>query len=142
MLSRPTVLRTWGLFFAAAAAIFGACRRDDTTSLTELQRLRSGALEIVLLSSRDALRHGRDAFVLEFRSTSSGTPVDVGNVRASATMPMPGMAMFGSVDVGRTSVTGRYAGSGQFEMAGTWRMTIDWEGPAGPGSVSFSIPVQ
>ena len=116
------------------------CGRGAPAALTELQRVTSGALDVVLLSSHDGLRHGQDAFVIEFRS--NGNLVDVGAVRAVASMPMPGAAMFGSIDVQRTEVVGRYAATGQFDMAGTWRMTLAWDGPAGKGSVAFSGTVQ
>jgi hypothetical protein len=120
-----------------------ACSRaDDTATLTELQRIKSGALNIVLLSPREGLRHGKDTFVIEFSSVSDGRLVDVGNVRGSANMPMSGTPMFGSVDVMPTPAAGRYAASGEFSMAGTWRMTIQWEGSAGKGSVVFSATVQ
>ena len=44
--------------------------------------------------------------------------------------------MFGSIDITPTSLTGRYAANGEFAMAGTWRMTIQWDGPAGQGSIA------
>jgi hypothetical protein len=112
--------------------------------LTELQRVRSGQLDVVLLSAHDAITHGQDSFVIEFRS-ADGALVDVGDVTASATMPMPGMPMFGSIDVKRTSVAGRYAADAKFDMAGTWRMVVEWNawnGAAGKGSVSLSGRVQ
>jgi YtkA-like len=109
--------------------------------LTELQRVKSGALDVVLLSPHDGLRHGKDTFAIEFRS--NGSLMDAGTVRANATMPMPGSPMFGSIDVSRTDVAGRYTASGQFDMAGTWRLTIDWDGgAAGKGSVTFAGTVQ
>ena len=111
-------------------------------NLTELQKVRSGMLDIVLLSPHEGLRHGKDAFVIEFRSTTGGTLIDVGNVRVDATMPMAGTPMFGTVDVQRTDVPGRYAANGDFSMAGTWRMAIEWDGPAGQGSVTFPGSVQ
>ncbi len=125
------------LIVVTLAAI--GCGREN---LTELQKVRSGMLDLVLLSPRDGLRHGNDTFIIEFRSTSSGALVDVGNVHASANMPMAGTPMFGTVDVQRTEVPGRYAANGEFSMAGTWRMTIQWDGPAGQGSVTFSGTVQ
>ena len=124
--------------FLAAAACGGA----DTAKMTELQRVKSGEMDVVLLSAHDGLRQGKDAFTIEFRATPDGHLVDTGIVRASATMPMPGMPMFGSIDVQRTDVPGRYAANGQFDMAGTWRMTIQWDGPAGQGSVTFSGTVR
>ena len=108
---------------------------------TELQKVKSGALDVVVLSPRDALKHGKDDFNLEFRS-ADGKLVDVGDVRATASMPMAGMPMFGSIAVQRTDVPGRYRASGEFPMAGTWRLGIEWDGPAGKGSVAFSGTVQ
>jgi hypothetical protein len=110
-------------------------------TLTELQRVRSGDVDLVLLSPHGALRHGKDTFIVEFRSNAGGL-VDVGEVRASATMPMPGAPMFGTIDVKRSEVAGRYTADGQFDMAGTWRMTIQWQGPSGQSSVSFAGTVQ
>lgn len=136
---RPFV---WGLLIVVAAMAAGCARANDTTHMTELQRVKSGALEIVLLADHDALRHGKDTFVIDFTSTSGGNLVDVGTVRATANMPMPGMAMFGNIDVQRTGVAGRYTATGQFDMAGTWRMTLEWDGPAGTGSLAFSGTVQ
>ena len=110
-------------------------------SLTELKRTKSGTLDVVLLSPRDGLRHGNDSFVIEFRSASGGL-TDVGTVRASASMSMSGTPMMGTIDVARTEVAGRYAATSEFSMAGTWRMTMQWDGPAGPGSVTFPGSVQ
>src|SRR5262245_49422630 len=110
--------------------------------LTELQRVKSGPLDVVLLSPHDAIRHGQDSFIIEFRS-ADGALVDVGDVRASATMPMPGTPMFGSIEVKRTSVAGRYTAEAKFDMAGSWRTTIQWSEPSSPGSsVTFSGNVQ
>jgi YtkA-like len=102
----------------------------------------SGDLRIVLLSDHDAILHGKDTFLIEFRKASDGALVDVGDVRASATMPMPGMPMFASIDLERSAVAGRYTATGEFSMAGTWRMNLEWNGGGGRGSVSFSGSVQ
>jgi hypothetical protein len=131
---------TWVLILAIVAVQLGCGGATSPAKMTELQRVKSGTLDLVLLSPDDALRHGKDTFVIEFRS--NGNLVDVGNVRATANMPMPGMPMFGNVDVQRTSVPGRYAVNAQLEMAGTWRMTVEWDGPTGKGSVTFSGTVQ
>lgn len=110
-----------------------------TDSLTELSRVQSGALEVVLLSENGVLSNDRGTFVLEFRSTSDSSLVDAGQVTAGATMPMPGSSpMFGDIEVEPTPVPGRYAGTSDFSMAGTWRLTVEWEGPAGPGSATFT----
>jgi hypothetical protein len=63
-------------------------------------------------------------------------------VRASANMPMPGMVMSGGLQVTPTGVPGRYAATAEFGMAGAWQMAIEWNGPAGQGSVNFQGGVQ
>jgi hypothetical protein len=126
------------------ALVAMACGSSGGTgSLTELQKVQVGALDVVLLSDDGALGHDRDTFVVEFRSTPDGSLVDVGHVKTSATMPMPGMPpMFGDIALSPTPVAGRYAGTSQLGMAGTWRLAIDWDGPVGTGSATFSPMVQ
>ena len=81
------VVTAWGLGLVMAALQLGCGNRAQT--LTELQRIKAGELDVVLLSPHNGVQHGQDTFILEFRS--NGNLVDVGEVRASATMAMPGM---------------------------------------------------
>ena len=118
-----------------------SCRRADE-QLTEWQRVKSGTMDVVLLSPQGAPRHGRDTLVIEFRSGSNGQLVDVGDVHAAATMPMTGMPMIGSIDVTRTSTAGRYTAIAELEMAGTWRIELHWQGAPGSGSATFAGTVQ
>ena len=127
------------LLLAVVAALAGC--GGESARLTELQRVRSGTIDLVVLSPRDALRHGKDDFIIELRS-ADGSLVDVGDVRASASMSMSGTPMLGSIDVQRTDVPGRYRAEGDFSMAGTWRLNVQWDGPQGKGSVGFSGSVQ
>jgi hypothetical protein len=106
-----------------------------------VQQIRAGDLTIVLLSPTGALHQGRNTFTIEFRS-ANGALVDVGTVRASANMPMPGMVMSGGLEVSRTSVPGRYHATAEFGMAGAWQMTVEWDGPAGHGAVNFQGTVR
>ena len=57
-------------------------------------------------------------------------------------MTMPGMVMSGGLEVRPTGVPGRYAATAEFGMAGAWPMAIEWNGPAGQGSVNFQGGVQ
>lgn len=131
----------------AAAALGGAifiaaCGGSGTdTGLKEVQRVKSGALDIVLLSEDGTLNQGKEAFVIEFRK-ADGSLQDAGTVTTSANMAMPGMTMPGSVQVVPSDVPGRYRATGDFGMAGGWQMKVDWSGPAGQGSVSFDGTVQ
>ncbi len=108
---------------------------------TPIQTVRSGELVITLMSADGTL--GRSGpFEIEFRSAATGELVDVGVVRAAASMAMPGMAMTGGVEVEPTREAGRYRARGSYGMSGGWQMTLEWEGPAGRGSVSFEVNVQ
>jgi hypothetical protein len=131
----------WALL-GVVGAVALACGGARTEQATEFQRQRSGDVDVVLLSPRDGLRHGMDTFVIEFRTASGGNLIDAGVVNASAEMPMAGMPMMGKVDIANTEVAGRYRATGDLSMAGTWRLTIRWKGPAGQGSVTFPASVQ
>jgi hypothetical protein len=114
-----------------------ACGGSQTAQLKELQRVKAGAFDVVLLAPGDAIKQGKGGFVLEFRD-AGGTLVDVGTVTVGASMPMPGMApMFGEFTVRPSATKGRYDVASDFGMAGTWRLQIAWDGPAGKGSASL-----
>jgi hypothetical protein len=98
-------------------------------------------VDIVLLS-RDGALHQKDSFSIEFRSISGGNLLDVGAVRANASMPMPGMPMLGSIEVRPTKSPGRYTASNNLDMAGGWRIALEWDGPGGRGAVNFAGAVQ
>jgi Cu(I)/Ag(I) efflux system membrane protein CusA/SilA len=107
-----------------------------------VQIVRAGDLDVVVLSESGALRTGRNTFTIEFRRAGTETLVDAGRVHASATMTMPGMAMSGNLQVKPSGVPGRYSATAEFGMAGAWPMAIEWDGPAGKGSVNFQGGVQ
>ena len=124
------------LVISAALLLLTACGGGETSQLKELQRVKAGTMDIVLLAPGDSLKQGKGSFVLEFRD-AGGNLVDVGNVMVGASMPMPGMApMFGESTVTPSATKGRYDVASDFGMAGTWRLQIAWDGPAGKGSAS------
>lgn len=128
------------LLVATAVAPWGCGQaRESSDPLNELAKTRVRDVDVVLLSSDTAVNTGKDTFTVEFRAASDGRLVDVGSVKGSATMPMTGMApMFGPVDVERTAVSGRYLATSELSMAGEWRLSLEWKGPPGAGSVTFS----
>ena len=117
------------------------CRSTPADSdLIELQRARAGGLDIVLLSADGNLTHGKDAVTVEFRRGDA--LVDVGTVKAAATMPMAGMPpMLGSVFLERGDMPGRYMAATDLSMSGGWQLKLEWDGPAGKGSASFQATV-
>ena len=109
---------------------------------TVIQTVHAKDLDIALLSETGALRQGRNQFFVEFRRTGSTAPLDVGTARASANMSMPGMVMSSGLRLQPTAVPGRYTATAEFGMAGTWHMSVEWDGPAGRGTASFEGGVQ
>jgi Cu(I)/Ag(I) efflux system membrane protein CusA/SilA len=106
-----------------------------------VQTVTAGNIHATLRSESGTLARGHNRFWIDFEDTS-GRRLDAGDVRLSATMPMPGMVMSGGVEVERTAQMGRYIATGDFGMSGVWQMTLQWEGPAGRGSTSFQGRVQ
>ena len=119
----------------------GACGHAPETSepAHELAKTRVRDLDVVLLSADEAMKTGKDTVTVEFRAVPDGHLVDVGTVKASATMPMTGMApMFGPIEIAPTAVGGRYLATSDLSMAGEWRLSLEWSGPAGPGSATLT----
>lgn len=130
--------------FVVISLLAMACSRvgTPTESLRELAKSRAGNLDVVLLTADEGLTTGKDTVTVEFRESPDGGLVDVGMVKANATMPMTGMSpMFGPVDVEPTGVPGRYVATSELSMAGEWRISLEWDGPAGRGSATFSAMV-
>src|SRR5262245_37954412 len=107
-----------------------------------LQTVRSGDLAITLSNPTGELRQGSNNFRIEFRSTRTNAPVNVGDVRLNAAMAMPGMSMAGTTTVTPGERLGVYEAKGDFAMSGSWDMTLEWNGPAGRGSAAFKGSVQ
>jgi len=140
-MNRRRLTRPAGTALLASVLLAIGCRGEQA-NLTELQKLRSGPLDVVLLSPDGAPRHGKDQLVIEFRSATDGSLIDVGSVRGSATMPMGNTPMLGTVTLAPGDAAGRYSAECELSMAGTWRMPIEWDGPMGKGSVTFATSVQ
>ena len=115
---------------------------EPASTADVVRTIRSGNIDVALRAPDGALNQGRNTFTLEFRSAATGALLDVGAVRASANMPMPGMVMSSGMQVARSGTPGRYTGTADFGMAGTWQMAVEWDGPAGRGSISFEGNVQ
>ena len=103
--------------------------------------VKSGDLDIVLLSPAGALHLGRNSFTIEFR-LPNGRLADVSTVRAAANMTMPGMTMSGNLQVQPTRTPGRFTTTAEFGMPGAWAMRVEWDGPAGRGTATFEGHVQ
>jgi len=109
---------------------------------TVIETVRRGDMVITLSNAEGALRQGPNRFRLEFRSARTNELADVGDVRLSGTMTMPGMVMSSPTTISPAGQSGVYDVTGEYGMAGSWQMTLEWNGPAGRGSASFYGDVQ
>ena len=128
--------------FALVVALAAGCSRPPEGTLKELATADAGELDVVLLAPSEALPQGPGFALLEFRD-GNGMLVDVGTVRMSATMPMPGApAMSGGSELKPTPAPGRYEVATNLSMAGAWYFQVDWNGPAGRGSTRLESSVK
>ncbi len=114
----------------------------DETAGTVLETIRTGDLVVTLSNPEGGLRTGSNRFRIEFRSATTNERIDVGTVALAASMTMPGMVMNSPITIAPTGQPGLYDATGDFGMAGSWRMAIEWNGPAGRGSAVFEGNVQ
>ena len=132
------------ILVTASIALWRSMRSTQVADVSTgqvVQTVRSGDIRIAVVSATGTLHQGRNAFTIEFRG-ANGQLVDVGAVRVSGNMPMPGMVMSGGLEVHRSTVAGRYDATADFGMAGAWHMAIEWDGPMGRGSINFEGTVQ
>lgn len=126
-----------------AMVLSPACGSDRPSALYEVAKRRADSVDVVVLSPGAALSAGKGTFTIEFRAVSNGRLVDVGTVRANATMPMAGMSpMVGPIDVQEADEPGKYLAASDLSMAGEWRLAVEWNGPAGQGSAILSVMAQ
>jgi nitrogen fixation protein FixH len=102
-----------------------------------------GNLTATLSNSTGQLKQGDQEVMLSF-TDSSGKPVDVGAVSLNFHIPaMGGMAaMNDAVIFTTTGTSGVYRGKVNIGMAGEWQAQLAYEGPAGTGKTTFSVPAQ
>jgi hypothetical protein len=127
------------VIFASIIGLVSCTGKSESSSvrLTELQRTKAGALDVVLLAKADALAAGKSQATLEFQAGADHHLVDVGTVKVGASMEMAGLGpMLGSVFV-KANGPGRYTLDTDLGMTGTWNLSVQWDGPAGTGSATF-----
>ena len=125
---------------ALVGAGFGATAWAAELKAMQTQKTKDAV--ITLKSETDQWKAGKNTFVLEFTS-ASGQPLDAGKVTLSTSMAMPGMApMVAGATLSPDKAPGRYLGTIDFQDRGTRQVTVTWDGPAGKGSTTFSVPVR
>jgi hypothetical protein len=135
-----------GLLMAAIAGVawWAWDRRapSDADAVAAIETIRAGDLVITLSNATGTLTQGSNRFRIEFRSAETNDLVDVGTVQFGGTMSMPGMVMTSPTTTTPTGQPGVYEVMGEYGMAGSWQITLEWGGPAGRGSATFVGDVQ
>jgi Cu(I)/Ag(I) efflux system membrane protein CusA/SilA len=140
--ARPAAAIAIVLVAAAAAATWFIWAGPARDAGRVVETVRTGDLLITVSNAGGTLRQGANQFRIEFRSTQTSELVDVGEVQLGAAMTMPGMVMTSPIAISRTGQAGVYEARGEYSMAGSWQMTLEWNGPAGRGSAAFDGDVQ
>lgn len=106
----------------ALGMAFAACGgKGGGGELKQISQQRVGDYVVTLLSESGQLKQGPNKYVLEFRKASDNQIVDVGEVKLSSRMPMPGMSdMIGGASATPSGTPGRYNVESNFEMRGKW----------------------
>jgi len=120
-------MRTKSILAALAVLILGltlaACSKSNGSGgeLKQIAQQRVGGYVVTLLSDTGQLKQGKNTYALEFRKAADNQLVDVGEVKLSSRMPMPGMSdMTGGASATPSGTPGRYTVESDFEMRGKW----------------------
>ena len=100
-----------------------ACSKSSSSGseLKQIAQQRVGDYVVSLLSDTGQLKQGKNKYALEFRKATDNQLVDVGEVKLSSRMPMPGMSdMIGGASATLSGTPGRYTVESDFEMRGKW----------------------
>ena len=102
-----------------------------------------GNLTATLSNDNGVLKRGNQELTISF-TDASGKPVDVGAASLNFHMEQMGTmaAMNDAVTFTTTNTPGVYRGKVNIEIGGEWQAQLAYEGPAGKGKTTVSVPVQ
>ena len=102
-----------------------------------------GNLTATLSNASGVLKRGNQELTISF-TDASGKLVDVGAVSLNFHIDQMGTmsAMNDSATFTTTSTPGVYRGKVDIEVGGEWQAQLAYEGAAGKGKTTFSVPVQ
>ena len=102
-----------------------------------------GNLTATLANDSGVLKRRNQELTISF-TDPSGKPVEVGAVSLNFHMDQMGTmaVMNDAVAFTTTDKGGVYRGKVNIEVSGEWQGQLAYEGPAGKGKTTFSVPVQ
>lgn len=132
----------------ASVLLFAACGSKsgnvaNTPTGKDIKAAPIGNLTVTLSTDSGQLKSGAQEVLVRF-TDAAAKPVDVGAVSLNFHMPQMGsMAPMNEPAIFTTTATpGIYRGKVNITMAGEWQAQVAFEGAAGNGKTSFTIPVQ
>lgn len=125
------------LMLMLAAGLVPALAAD----LKPIKSQKAKDVTVTLSSESGQWTQGKNTFVVDVTGADR-KPVDAGRVTLTASMPMPGMAPMVAGATLEPDGPGHYRGSINFPDRGDRQVTVTWNGPAGKGSMKFSVPVR
>ena len=133
----------------ATAAVLAAACSSKTGNVAKtppgkvIKSAPIGNLTVMLSNEAGQLKSGNQEVMLTF-ADSSGKPVDVGAVSLNFHMAQMGTmaAMNDQAAFTTTETPGIYRGKVNIEVAGEWQAQLAYEGPAGSGKTTITVPVQ
>jgi Cu(I)/Ag(I) efflux system membrane protein CusA/SilA len=131
-----TVLIATALIYGGNFAWHKFARRNTSGKPFATQTVND--LTVTLSSPGGQLRNGDNDVLIEFRD-SSGSLVDVGNVKFELNMNMTGMQMHEGATIQLTDTPGRYRGKIKVGMAGDWAGKLSYDGPRGRGETTVIL---
>ena len=127
------------LLLATLLPLVVSCKQSSGT-LTQVQQQRSGDYVVALYSDSGAVKQRSNKLTIEILNAPNNESATVNNVKAQATMRMPGASpMFADVTAPKEIGKGRYEIDADFSMAGQWALVLTFDPN---GRVQFNVNAQ
>jgi YtkA-like len=132
-----------GVVFVIAAACGSKTGSDPSASGKVIKAVPAGNLTATLSNDTGVLKRGNQELTISF-TDASGKLVDVGAISLNFHMDQMGTmsAMNDSTTFTTTNTPGVFRGKVNIEVGGEWQTQLAYEGSAGKGKTTFSVPVQ
>ena len=133
-----------GVVFVIAAACGSKSGSNESVPTGKvIKAVPVGNLTATLSNDSGVLKRGNQELTISF-TDASGKLVDVGAMSLNFHMDQMGTmaAMNNAVTLTTTDKPGVCRGQVNIESGGEWQAQLAYEGPAGKGKTTFSVPVQ
>ncbi len=129
---------------ALSVAVLTRGLKEEAGPQREIATARSGNVVVRLSNAEGRITAGKNEFQLAFLDAATSEPLQAQNVSVEFFMPAMGTMppMQSGADISPTTKPGRFRAVVDVPMSGEWRVTVRFDGPAGPQQVTFSVNAQ